>query len=698
MVEDNIEYEFKCPDCNWNIPADEIKRKTGFKEQILFCELCGARLKKYFINEFEEKIEIEQISDKNSKLFPVEIIATDSDFTPGFIDDLTLVLSRMIYVNIRMLEKLQNENIKTIKFDETLLNYIADTIIPILDKEINLLFLKSLQNLNQEDFGINLKNLQSKLANINTYCQYFIIYLRWLIKEVFTIVSELWNKKKLEVFDETIINDLKGYNFEEIYLLLENPPQNQSSPKDASHSLLTYLNDFFSKFPEEISNYKNIEQLALEYLLEKDAITDLIIGYLSDIYENAMVMDIYNLLWVGESDKILQLINCLSSQLKKYPEYIDDIDSARQLAIKNGFGTAGSRRDHVRGIIKQYLRIRYGLEDAEFMYNEIWGARCKQTKALDYDKLDEIIKDKGAKLLTTREEYDNMAEPPVLRIISIEHVTIKNREHRFDMRINNFLYRDSWCPICSNFYKTMFPVSDGIQKNMKNFDKLTHYDSLKEYIQICDDLPLEVLKNQGERISHFANQFTNVNSQAKRTFINQLVKSEIKYFKKDDKNIHHALFQLIDFSMDKHYIPSQIYHNHGSADHTSVLSKILLDSDYAIATEIPIYRKYSDEFLTGHIDLLMIIDDILYVCDYKPRTSPHPNANPSVSFINSIPQIACYGLILKKNYGINKLFCVTFNKLGIWLYEPEIVMQKITSFIKKQDSKRKLTWENFFQF
>jgi hypothetical protein len=693
MVEDDIDYEYKCPDCNWNIQESEIKNRSGYKEQIFFWEQCGARLIKCSINEFDGEIEIEQKQDENSKLFPVEIIATDPDFVKGFIDNLTLVISRMIYVNIRILEKTQHIDIDNIKFDVKLLNFLADTIMPILDREINLLFLKSLLNLTQEDFDINLKKLQSKLANIHIYRQYFIIYFRWLIKEIFTIVSELSNKKNLEVFDKTIINDLKEYNFEEIYLLLANPDSNEEFPKDASHSLLSYLNDFFSKFPEEISNYKSIDQLNLKYHLDNDKITDIIIGYLSEIYNNAMVMDIYNLLWTNESDKKVQLINHLSSQLEKYPEQLEDIESARQLALNNGFGTAGSKRDQVRNIIKQYLRIRYGFNDAEIMYNEIWGSRCKQTKALDYENLKDIIKEKDAILLTTKEEYDRMTEPPVLRTVSIEHITKRNTIHRFDKRINSFLYDGTWCPVCTVYNKIFAHGVEPIEINYKNLQKIEKLNSLKNYILTCEIIPKEVLQNQGERISNFARQFTSIQTPIKRDFINKMLKNDIKYYKQGDKNVHYALLQLVDFSNDKHFNPSQIYYCHGSADHASVLSKILNESDYAIASEIPIYREYNKKFLIGHIDVLLVIDDFIYVCDYKPRTSPHPNANPCMSFINSVPQVASYGLVIKRKLKLDKVLCISFNKLGAWIYEPKEVLDKITKFIKKENPKKNLSWE-----
>ncbi len=277
MVDDNSEYEFKCPDCNWSIPADEVKQKTGFKEQIFFCELCGARLIKYSINKFEEEIEIEQKPDEESRLFPVEIIATDPDYNAGFIDDLTLVLSRMIYVNIRMLEKARNLDLETTEFEETLLNYIADTIMPILRNDISPLFLKQLNRLSLPEFESNMKKLHTKLADIQIYRQNFIIYFRWLIRQVFLIVSSSWNKNDLEKFDATIINDLKHYEFDEIFASIQIAETTNSEDDAEELELNEVIEEFSSVINAQIDNldqFKQFLQFTHGYVFIKDFVVE----------------------------------------------------------------------------------------------------------------------------------------------------------------------------------------------------------------------------------------------------------------------------------------------------------------------------------------------------------------------------------------------------------------------------------------
>ena len=85
--------------------------------------------------------------------------------------------------------------------------------------------------------------------------------------------------------------------------------------------------------------------------------------------------------------------------------------------------------------------------------------------------------------------------------------------------------------------------------------------------------------------------------------------------------------------------------------------------------EIPIWMWYIDHYLTGHIDLILFINDIIYVCDYKPEETPIPETTRlPYSFMRSIPQVASYALVLKNLFNIDNIMCITFNKSGAWIY------------------------------
>lgn len=82
--------------------------------------------------------------------------------------------------------------------------------------------------------------------------------------------------------------------------------------------------------------------------------------------------------------------------------------------------------------------------------------------------------------------------------------------------------------------------------------------------------------------------------------------------------------------------------------------------------EIPIWMWHKDHYLTVPIDLILFIDDFIYVCDYKPEETPIAETTRlSYSFMRSIPQVASYVLVLKKLIGIEeklKLLRLRHNK------------------------------------
>ena len=126
--------------------------------------------------------------------------------------------------------------------------------------------------------------------------------------------------------------------------------------------------------------------------------------------------------------------------------------------------------------------------------------------------------------------------------------------------------------------------------------------------------------------------------------------------------------------------------------HDPVLYRILYQNPNALAVETPIWtvEKGSNQSLrriqsssstkrfpsvqtnssfTGHIDLLMYDekDETLVVADYKPEGH----------FLRSLPQVATYGLVLKKHLGISKIKCVSFSKEEAWVYDPDVIYETL---------------------
>lgn len=117
--------------------------------------------------------------------------------------------------------------------------------------------------------------------------------------------------------------------------------------------------------------------------------------------------------------------------------------------------------------------------------------------------------------------------------------------------------------------------------------------------------------------------------------------------------------------------------------HDPILKNILINDKDSIAIEVPIWEESNNKDLTGHIDLIQIQNNIIKVIDYKPEGN----------FMFSMPQVAAYGFLLKKNLNIKNLKCMTFNKAEAWEYDPNILLEDINNYLISQNVPR--IWENF---
>lgn len=91
--------------------------------------------------------------------------------------------------------------------------------------------------------------------------------------------------------------------------------------------------------------------------------------------------------------------------------------------------------------------------------------------------------------------------------------------------------------------------------------------------------------------------------------------------------------------------------------------------------------------------------DIILLCDYKPNESPfYSEEFINTSFLNSIPQVSSYAKIISILFGVNKLICVAFNKIGLWYYKPNN-MKDINEFmINNGVPSYKRPWERYVSF
>jgi hypothetical protein len=134
--------------------------------------------------------------------------------------------------------------------------------------------------------------------------------------------------------------------------------------------------------------------------------------------------------------------------------------------------------------------------------------------------------------------------------------------------------------------------------------------------------------------------------------------------------------------------------------HTPILKRILIQNPNTLSTETPIWSTINEPtnssqttlsnfvqssskmqkslfpIFTGHIDLIGFDeqDESLVIADYKPERQ----------YLRSVPQVAVYGLFMKKILRIPRVKCVSFSREDAWIFDPEMLYhelpQLITSF------------------
>ncbi|KKL79234.1 hypothetical protein LCGC14_2016880, partial [marine sediment metagenome] len=223
-------------------------------------------------------------------------------------------------------------------------------------------------------------------------------------------------------------------------------------------------------------------------------------------------------------------------------------------------------------------------------------------------------------------------------------------------------------------------------------------------------LPVDIIKYRKnhpkfwDRVSNFAYQITGVDSQVKSDFVKSLLSTnfaskdngKIAFLKSNRQLFPTPIKQLVSLAQKSSYPQGLKSPVSGTPTHEAVLNNIMLYSKYAIASELPVWFKSGQNLLTGHIDLVLQIGDALYVVDYKPLDTPFLTSRISDNFINIVPQLATYGMIVKRSLNIKKVYCIAFNSEGAWVFEPEGILNKISDFMRQQNIADKILWDPYF--
>jgi len=223
------------------------------------------------------------------------------------------------------------------------------------------------------------------------------------------------------------------------------------------------------------------------------------------------------------------------------------------------------------------------------------------------------------------------------------------------------------------------------EPHISNLNKLDNFTCLKTHLKnvkdsrgFPNDIVKKIIQKQKTgiilpRISTF--KIRNVRYKQRIAFEKLIVKPDIDMKKNeyslDDGYIKETKSKTIysDYANPANYNESEIL-GHGQPDHAFVLKNLIKFNENSVGIEIPIWTEYLDSYLTGHIDLMDISNDSLLIIDYKPN-----------SFFHSLPQIAMYGLVIMKEFGIKNLECLVFNKDRVWIFKPIPLMKNILSFL-----------------
>ncbi|KKN34419.1 hypothetical protein LCGC14_0793950 [marine sediment metagenome] len=82
----------------------------------------------------------------------------------------------------------------------------------------------------------------------------------------------------------------------------------------------------------------------------------------------------------------------------------------------------------------------------------------------------------------------------------------------------------------------------------------------------------------------------------------------------------------------------------------------------------------------------------LYVVDYKPDLTYNNFLRDS--YVNSVPQLAGYGLTMEEIADVN-LQCIMFNDGAAWIFDPNDVLAPIDAFMLASDSSWVAPWTEF---
>ncbi|MFX1325356.1 MAG: zinc ribbon domain-containing protein [Promethearchaeota archaeon] len=231
-----------CEYCGWKIPDNAI-----------FCEKCRTELVENEFNQ-DRNNNINNNNDKNgSSLYeilnvkedPVDRIINDTEYPRIFIENLILVISRLITTLV------SETHDNPVRNNQDLLKNLEKELEPVMYKRLSERYLVNLHRISTTEFEKLLKELQSKLKKNPSYRRDFLVLLRCLIDEAYLIITELWDDVNLPKVKRIIRDDLK------LFLIFNNSvEETQEYNIGIKYSTLYFINDLrkeLQNFPESLA-------------------------------------------------------------------------------------------------------------------------------------------------------------------------------------------------------------------------------------------------------------------------------------------------------------------------------------------------------------------------------------------------------------------------------------------------------------
>ena len=307
-----------------------------------------------------------------------------------------------------------------------------------------------------------------------------------------------------------------------------------------------------------------------------------------------------------------------------------------------------------------------------------WCGQCEYScKRLKQEDLKLIEKQTNLKLLSKYDDYNNL-------LTALEWQCL-NCKYKFEDCTSNIRRYAYPCPNCrKDFYKkrmlkefnpspfkwNKFNWNNVKDSNLKNILG-SYLSDIRNY-----NFPVELFIYPSNTISKFELKGSRKNSM-RFEVINNYFENHMLEEINDDNHLYEICIGIRDvygqassLGYEAHPLVQEYF-----------LSKPFGFFDYIvpIASEVPVWGRYDDDFITGYIDLIMLYYNTLLIFDFKPEGKKE--------IFRKIPQLLGYGLYLKKRlevYGVIefKIKCIGASRDCAWIFDPFEVQEKILNFFQ----------------